>query len=67
MEQPLNPNQDNTEGMKYVKSLKLAVKRRFAGEYLTWIRAGRVGIAPSRGALSHTMWRTICTNLDTLA
>ena len=63
----VNPNQDNTDGMKYVKSLKMAVKRRFAGDYLTWIRAGRQGTAPARGALSQTTWRTICTNLDTLA
>jgi hypothetical protein len=60
------PNQDNTDGMKYVKSLKDAVKRRFAGDYLRWLRAGRVGIAPARGALSQTNWRTICTNLDSL-
>jgi len=62
-----NPNRDNSDAMKYVKSLKDAVKRRFAGEYLKWIRAGRSGTAPVRGALSQTNWRTICTNLDTLA
>ena len=61
-----NPQQDNTDGMKYVKSLKNAVKRRFAGDYLRWIRAGRSGIPPVRGALSQTNWRTICTNLDSL-
>jgi hypothetical protein len=62
-----NPNRDNSPGMNYVKSLKNAVKRRFAGEYLIWIRAGRMGLPPNRGALSQTNWRTICTNLDTLS
>jgi hypothetical protein len=63
----IRPNQDNTDGMKYVKSLKDAVKRRFAGDYLAWIRGGRTGAAPIRGGLSQTNWRAICTNLDSLA
>jgi len=65
--EPTNPPRDNSKGMDYVKSLKDAVKRRFAGEYLRWIQAGRMGAAPSRGALSQTTWRTICTNLDSLS
>jgi len=60
-------NQDNSDAMAYVKSLKMALKKRFAGEYLLWIRSGRSGAAPVRGALSHTDWRRICTNLDGLA
>jgi len=65
--EPKKSNQDNSDAMAYVKSLKIALKRRFAGEYLVWIRGGRTGAAPVRGALSHTVWRTICTNLDGLA
>jgi hypothetical protein len=64
--EPKLPQRDNSKGMEYVKSLKDAVKRRFAGEYLRWIQGGRVGTAPTRGALSQTTWRTICTNLDSL-
>jgi hypothetical protein len=64
--EPKNTNQDNSEAMAYVKSLKIALKRRFAGEYLTWMRGGRIGTAPSRGTLSYTVWRNICTNLDGL-
>ena len=62
-----NQPRDNSKAMDYVKSLKDAVKRRFAGDYLKWIRSGRVGTAPARGALSQTNWRTICTNIDSLA
>lgn len=62
----LRPNQDNSDGMRYVKSLGNAVKKRFAGEYLAWLRSGRSGPMPSRGALSPTIWKTLCTNLDAL-
>ncbi|MEZ0325939.1 MAG: hypothetical protein ACAH95_08525 [Fimbriimonas sp.] len=58
---------DNSKAMDYVKSLRDAVKRRYAHEYLTWIRAGRVGSAPARGALSSTLSRTVTSNLDDLA
>ena len=58
---------DTTNGTTYVKSLNSSVKRRFAGDYWKWIQTGRVGMAPSRGALSQTTWRTICTNLDWLS
>ena len=58
--------QDNSEAMKYVKSLKDSVKRRFAGEYLVWIRAGRNASMPSRGALSASIARSVCLNLDAL-
>lgn len=57
---------DNTEGMKYVRSLRAAVKRRFAADYLDWIRAGRRGSMPGRGALSPILARAVCANLDNL-
>lgn len=58
---------DNSDAMDYVRSLKDSVKRRYASEYLTWIRAGRSGASPGRGALSPTLWRAVCSNLDALA
>ncbi|MDR3691609.1 MAG: hypothetical protein P4L46_19680 [Fimbriimonas sp.] len=64
---PLRPNQDNTEAMGYVKSLRDPVKRKYAADYLKWIRAGRVAAAPSRGSLSPTLWKAVCSNLDGLA
>jgi hypothetical protein len=57
---------DHSEGSKYVKSLRDAVKRRYAKEYLMWIRSGRVGATPSRGTLSPIIAKVVCTNLDTL-
>jgi hypothetical protein len=57
---------DNTDGMKYVKSLREPVKRRFALNYLTWLRSGRAGAAPIRGVLSLTLWKAVCANLDAL-
>jgi len=65
--EPNHPNEDNSPAIKYVKSLKIALKRRFAGDYLRWIRAGRVGPGPVRGALSHTTCKAICTNIEALA
>lgn len=59
--------QNNTEVDKYIKSLKDAVKRRFAGAYLDWIRAGRVGSMPSRGALSPARVKALCLNIDALS
>ena len=53
--------------MGYVKSIRDAVKRRYAADYLVWIRAGRSGAAPSRGALPNALWKSVCTNLDALA
>ena len=38
-----------TDAAKYVRSLKDAVKRRYAGEYLLWIQAGRTGASPGHG------------------
>jgi hypothetical protein len=57
---------DNSDGMKYVKSLKDAVKRRFAHEYLAWLRSGRKGDMPVRGLLSSTLAKAVCVNLDAL-
>ncbi|MFI5386532.1 MAG: hypothetical protein ACHQ50_10480 [Fimbriimonadales bacterium] len=65
--EPITTLRDNSEAMGYVKSLKDSVKRKYASEYLGWIRGGRPGSAPSRGALSLTLWRAVCTNLDALA
>lgn len=59
-------NQDNTAGMRYIKSLGKAVDRRFALEYLTWLRSGRAGGAPSRGSLSPAIWQRLCMNLEAL-
>jgi hypothetical protein len=61
------PNRDRSEAMDYVKSLRDPVKRRFAVNYLEWIRMGRVASAPGRGALSPTLWKAVCANLDALA
>ena len=57
---------DNSEGMNYVRSLKDAVKRRFAVDYLEWIRSGRSGSMPSRGALPPTLAKAVALNLDAL-
>jgi hypothetical protein len=61
------PQRDYSEAVRYVKSLKDAVKRRYAMEYLGWIQAGRIGAAPGRGALPPAQWKAVSTNLDTLA
>jgi hypothetical protein len=58
--------QDNTPAMKYVKSLKDAVKRRYAVNYLEWIRGGKKGDVPTRGALSAVLAKAVCLNLDSL-
>ena len=58
--------QDNTAAMKYIKSLKDAVKRNFAVTSLTWIRAGRKGDAPGRGALAPALAKAVAVNLDNL-
>jgi hypothetical protein len=60
-------NQDNSDAMKYVKSLRDAVKRRFAATYLDWIRTGRVGTMPGRGALSPILARAVVSNIDALS
>ena len=58
---------DNTDAMKYVKSLKDALKRRFAMQYLEWIRAGRKGDMPNRGALPPAIAQAVCLNLEALS
>lgn len=58
--------QDNSEAMKYVRSLRDPLKRRFAATYLDWIRLGRIGSMPARGALSAVVAQTVSSNLDGL-
>jgi hypothetical protein len=58
---------DRTEAGKYVTSLKDAVKRRFAAAYLAWIRAGKTGTMPGRGALSPVLAKAVCMNLEALS
>ena len=61
------PPKDPSEAMNYVRSLRDSVKRRFANEYLLWVRGGKVGTMPSRGQLSLTLSKTIVLNLEALA
>ena len=63
----MNKENQNSDAMKYVRSLKDAVKRRFAVAYLEWIRAGRVGSAPGKGILSPVLARAVAVNLDSLS
>jgi len=65
--EPQRPSHDNSKAMDYVRSLKDSIKRRYADEYLKWIRDGRLGSAPNRGSMSLTLWKGICANLDALA
>ncbi len=60
-------NREESGATTYVKSLKDAVKKRFATEYLAWITAGRSGPAPSRGFLPPALWKAVVANLDALA
>jgi hypothetical protein len=57
----------HTDATKYVQSIKDAVKRRFAKEYLAWLLAGKVGVMPVRGALSPIIAKAVCLNLEALA
>lgn len=57
---------DNTPAMKYVKSLKEPVKRRFAVDYLDWLRNGKKGDQPARGALASGIASAVCLNIDAL-
>lgn len=66
MQKSTRMNQDVSEGVLYVKSLRDAVKRRYATEYLAWLRSGRTGSMPPRGILPPAHWKTITTNLDAL-
>ncbi|MEQ1823409.1 MAG: hypothetical protein ABL949_12945 [Fimbriimonadaceae bacterium] len=52
--------------MKYVKSLKEPVKRRFAVDYLDWLRNGKKGDQPARGALASGIASAVCLNIDAL-
>jgi hypothetical protein len=63
----MRKERDNTEATRYVKSLKDAVKRRFAVAYLEWMRSGRAGNMPGRGVLSPVLAKSVCTNLDSLS
>lgn len=63
---PMSIEHDNTEAMKYIRSLRDAVKRRFAVTYLEWIRAGRLCAMPNRGILSPALARAVRVNLDAL-
>ncbi len=60
-------DQNNTEAMNYIKSLKDSVKRRYAVTYLQWILDGRSGSMPARGTLSPTLARAVGINLDALS
>jgi hypothetical protein len=51
---------------KYVKSIKDPVKRRYATDYLVWLKGGRVGSSPERGALASAIASAVSTNLDSL-
>jgi hypothetical protein len=59
--------EQDSDATKYVKSLRDAVKRRFATDYHQWLKQGKTGPAPARGALSPTDWRTVRTNLEALS
>ena len=61
----MNSN-DHTSAAAYVKSLRDPLKRRFATEYLTWLRAGRKGDMPLRGKLPPAISQTVCLNLEAL-
>ncbi len=54
------------EEMIYIRSLKDPVKRRFAVSYLGWVRAGRTGSMPARGALSSALAKAVTSNIDAL-
>jgi hypothetical protein len=58
---------ENAEANKYIRSLKDAVKRRFAVSYLAWIRGGRKGDVPTRGTLAPALAKAVCLNLDALS
>ncbi len=64
--EPKNSKRENSLVMDYVLSLRHPVKRRYGMEYMTWVRAGRTGSAPSRGRLSPTLARVVCINVDAL-
>ena len=63
----MSSNTPSSEGAKYVRSLKDAVKRRYAGIYLAWLEGGRVGAMPGRGALAPALAKAVTTNLDALS
>lgn len=66
-ESPMSSPHELSEATKYVRSLKDSVKRRFAGDYLDWIVGGKSGAMPGRGALSPTLAKAVCINLDALS
>ena len=52
--------------MKYVRSLKDPVKRRFGLAHLLWVRGSRKGVAPDKTGLSPIIAKTVAINLDAL-
>ncbi|MHB8637188.1 MAG: hypothetical protein ACYC96_12030 [Fimbriimonadaceae bacterium] len=61
-----NPH-NHSDATLYVKSLKDALKRNFAGEYLAWLKGGRQGAMPGRGLLAPAMAKAVCANLEALS
>lgn len=53
--------------MTYVRSLRDPVKRRFAVDYLEWIKGGRIGSSPAKGTLAPAIAKAVTNNLDELA
>ena len=63
---PMSKPEERPESAKYVRSIKDAVKRRYAKNYLAWLVAGKSGDMPARGALSSILAKAVSTNLDAL-
>lgn len=56
----------NQEAMNYVKSLRDPIKRRYAVGYLDWLRSGKTGPTPNRGALAAGLAKAVGVNLEAL-
>jgi hypothetical protein len=57
---------EDSEAMQYVNSLDDAM-RRYASEYLVWMRGDQEGLMPDQGPLSFSTVRMISRTLDRLA